>query len=65
MNPIKEIQKQKYADSFKALKIIQLILMILVIIVYIVLFMSVPDMRNYVEHSGLLKVTNISPTFEP
>ncbi|WP_027204880.1 GGDEF domain-containing protein [Butyrivibrio fibrisolvens] len=60
MNPIKEIQKQKYADSFKALKIIQLILMILVIIVYIVLFMSVPDMRNYVEHSNLLKVTNIS-----
>ena len=60
MNPIKEIQKQKYADSFKALKIIQLLLMVLVIIVYIVLFMSIPDMRDYVEHSYLLRITNIS-----
>ena len=60
MNPIKEIQKQKYADSFKALKIIQLMLMVLVIIVYIVLFMSIPDMRDYVEHSYLLRITNIS-----
>ena len=60
MNPIKEIQKQKYADSFKALKIIQLLLMILVIIVYIILFMSIPDMRDYVEHSNALRVTNIS-----
>lgn len=60
MNPIKEIQKQKYADSFKALKIIQLLLMILLIIVYIVLFMSIPDMRDYVEHSNMLKITNIT-----
>lgn len=60
MNPIKEIQKQKYADSFKALKIIQLLLMTLLIIVYVILFMSIPDMRDYVEHSNVLKATNIT-----
>lgn len=60
MNPVKDIQKQKKADSFKTLKIVQLLLMVLLIIVYLVLFMSIPDMRNYLEHSNVLKVTNIA-----
>lgn len=59
MNPITEIQKQKSAEKFRLNKILQLVLLILFFIIYSILFLTVPDMRDYIKHSSALMITNI------
>jgi|GEM_PF-124096 len=59
MNPLKDVQSKKYSESFRLRKYVELMLMIIFAFIYIVLFLGVPEMRDYTEHSSLLKITHI------